>query len=665
MRQLPARPMTILVVLSMTLCGAATPQGNNRNRRAMAVSLRELARRSAQCQSAGGCPAEILHIAGLKLVTGFLRDDQGQDLILLGESNPDLPSLWLEDLVVALRSAWFKYAERRGNSILYTAPGCSIDPNPEVLTQLQSLAQAAMQAGTPQAARETLQRWNEICAGGQKVRVLGVPFDSHMASVMVAADYKLKNIVNGSQPLQIPHFPDLSEMTMREATRRLKNGQATSLSMSVLTRFWFSPHEISVEEDEGAVWIKRCRVGLLTEEEHFQGATNPSAGGFQALPKEFANRFGRRFEEIAEVDPIYAELAGLFRFALLAQVLKLKAPTATETLLQPLLSGLELSHQQVPSVLPGRPSSRESSSREEIPGGYREAFLWLPSCGGVDMGVTLTDKDFRPNLAGDLRRQRELVLASRPSPDSLAWDYPSPPPAYIEQTRKNNIRSQTTETLLLIDSGSKYALFGEGTGLIYEGLGMAEMIDAIRKHSNRVSQVFVQTLGFSSDRREKLLTSLKVQEYSGRISALETGGVADAWDIYFAHGCDLRQTVEVEKIGEGPRAGFYRAAFQLSRGVKSLLFDVFSKSERVLREFCRSLVSRFSADTTAADVVSQLKSEIMKERGLTDEQFYIELTSEITLRSIVNNGGLGRTLPNSTAETPPAVDMVVADKVRR
>ena len=50
-----------------------------------------------------------------------------------------LPPLYFEDLVIALRNAWLRYARLEGNTRIYEDPGCSIDPEPAVLRKLQAL----------------------------------------------------------------------------------------------------------------------------------------------------------------------------------------------------------------------------------------------------------------------------------------------------------------------------------------------------------------------------------------------------------------------------------------------------------------------------------------------------------------------------------------------
>ena len=98
-----------------------------------AVSLSVLQNRLQQSQPAAG----TMKMAGLTSITGYVEDKSNQDLVLLGTTNASLPPLHTEDFVVALRYAFLKYAEFKDNTYYYSYPGCSIDPQPEVLAELQ------------------------------------------------------------------------------------------------------------------------------------------------------------------------------------------------------------------------------------------------------------------------------------------------------------------------------------------------------------------------------------------------------------------------------------------------------------------------------------------------------------------------------------------------
>src|SRR5262245_49836823 len=133
---------------SLATCTADT--SNTLTLETRAVSLKILQAKLRSCSPTGSCPKELLELGGLKRVTGYVVHKENHDLILMGYADsgrPEapLPPLHLEDFVVAMRSAWLKYAAVQSNTISYTPPGCSIDPQPTVLKKLQDIKQQIAQ----------------------------------------------------------------------------------------------------------------------------------------------------------------------------------------------------------------------------------------------------------------------------------------------------------------------------------------------------------------------------------------------------------------------------------------------------------------------------------------------------------------------------------------
>jgi hypothetical protein len=69
--------------------------------------------------------------------------------------------------------------------------------------------------------------------------------------------------------------------------------------------------------------------------------------------------------------------------------------------------------------LPGR----SNVMRDTITFGYQQALFWLPSCGGVDIGINVTKKNFTKDTTKRLSKLKSLVLKTRPSQEALFWDY--------------------------------------------------------------------------------------------------------------------------------------------------------------------------------------------------------------------------------------------------
>ena len=385
-----------------------------------AVSLSVLQNRLQQSQPAAG----TMKMAGLTSITGYVEDKSNQDLVLLGTTNASLPPLHTEDFVVALRYAFLKYAEFKDNTYYYSYPGCSIDPQPEVLAELQQVGDQILSSTSLKRINAGIESWNRICRAPQVVSVTGIPFNSRFARVLVEADYMMKSVVDGSETLDIPGLTSLTEMNLNQIRADIDQNREISIPFSTLNRFWFYSGKNVYREDAGIVVLDQTPVELLTEAEYLN-KSGQRVGKGQADP--MAQRFARAFSEtyplIARQRPIYIELENLFRFIALAQVITFKDAHSH--------SGIDLAHlvdrfavvrTPVKDRLPGRAHVKKYVNSREIKGGRRTTRFWLPSCGGVTIDIRPGPDDFQPDRSGALLRLKEAVLKGRKSRDSLSWD---------------------------------------------------------------------------------------------------------------------------------------------------------------------------------------------------------------------------------------------------
>lgn len=389
-----------------------------------AVSLRVL-NDVAKGISAGEYSDDVSRLCGVTKLHGFVVDlgeaSKEGDIILLGEVDPDLPSLYLDDFVVALRNAWRKYARLEGNTYYYSVPGCSIDPDSKTLIELQQIARTIFGSSSEGKSEEVIQKWKRVGAKPQKVRVMGVPSDSHFAKVMVDADYYAKRLVDGSESLNIKGFVSLVDMNLNKAKEDIINHRPISIPTQCLNRFWFFPGENDYVEDQGVVLINRCEVTLLTEQE-FITHSGDIAGSGMADPfaQKFAENFTERYEQIAYEKPIYAELESLFRFVSLAQAMKFRdAISQTGIDLDFLMTQYAISETQVPQTLPGIANVKEFSHKANIPGGMSIAYLCLPSCGGVSIDIKASNGDFVKREAFDPTSSAHFRVRDFKDPTSL------------------------------------------------------------------------------------------------------------------------------------------------------------------------------------------------------------------------------------------------------
>lgn len=106
--------------------------------------------------------------------------------------------------------------------------GCSIDPTEEGLASLQRFLRQVGSRATP-ADTQFIVNGLRTSLGMQRVRVDGIPADTHFAQVMVEADYRMKLIGIGLQP------PPVRMTTFIDAA---SPGQ---ISRNALIRWYFVP----------------------------------------------------------------------------------------------------------------------------------------------------------------------------------------------------------------------------------------------------------------------------------------------------------------------------------------------------------------------------------------------------------------------------------------
>jgi len=400
-----------------------------------AVSLKVLQHKLREYQKKSSSPDELLKLAGLKRIAGYIVDMANHDVILTGWVDDALPPLYTEDFVVSLRNVWLKYAERKGNTYYYSDPGCSIDPDEKIIQRLDLLSQRILGSTSFEEVEGGIKEWQRICQSPQKVSVLGIPFDTRFGWVMVTADYDMKRIVDGYDSLNLPGFNSLTDITLEKAKSDIIHGRDISIPFSSMNRFWFYPGENQYKEDEGVMTIERSLVVLLTEEE-FQTKKGEivGTGSPNPLAKMFVESFTTQFPVIANQRSIYKELENLFRFVALAKIMKLRSQQNEVKLdLSYFLEHFRVQKTLVSQQLPGRSNVKRFEHRKNFSGGYQIYGLWLPSCGGVSININISPSNFSKDTTGNLSTLKATVLKARPSPGALFWDYPLKSKVRLEQ----------------------------------------------------------------------------------------------------------------------------------------------------------------------------------------------------------------------------------------
>ncbi|ETR72724.1 MAG: hypothetical protein OMM_01502 [Candidatus Magnetoglobus multicellularis str. Araruama] len=359
--------------------------------------------------------SSYFQFVGIKTILGYVVDEKNHDLIIIGDDDNKFPDLYLEDFVIALRNAYLKYAPLKNNVYQFSYPGCSIDPRPSVINQLDIIGQKILQSTDDQ--QKFIKKWKKICRQPQDVRVMGIPFNSHFANVLVQADYDMKLIVDGSE--KIEYLDSLSDMNLNQVKNDIINDRPVSVSTS-MNRFWFYPGENIFEEGDGIIMIEKCPVTLLTNETYVNSKNKIIDGrGPNPYAQIFVDQFSKYYDHIASQRPIFKELENMFRFIALANIIKFQNPV-TNSHLDYLLEDFPIKHKTVDPTLPGRSNVKRYNHRKNLPNGYREIHFCLPSCGGVDARIDIKPEQFRRKKAKALSKIKNAVLKAKPK-KAISW----------------------------------------------------------------------------------------------------------------------------------------------------------------------------------------------------------------------------------------------------
>lgn len=271
------------------------------------VRLEEVSRQYAGARK--HVPVEMQFLAGLQRIDFVFVYPETGDLVIAGPAegfapnaigrvlgtSSGRPPLRLDDLIVALRTV-------PQASLI----GCSIDPTPQGLARFNDYVRRNSFATTTAVIQ---QRFREMATamGTQKVSVYGVPADSHFASVLVEADYRMKLMSVGLERPRISKWKS--------------HLQLIGTGANTLQRWWFTPlyDAFRQSEDGNAYQFSGQRVQLMSQAEQVSATGKRSAAAFTAKSIErFAKQFTDRYHEVAEVSPVFAELQNIIDLAVLA-----------------------------------------------------------------------------------------------------------------------------------------------------------------------------------------------------------------------------------------------------------------------------------------------------------------------------------------------------------
>jgi hypothetical protein len=655
-----ASVLTSVLILSLLLTSCAVwrrkQTANLSGRETRAISLKSLQERLKLCQPKNSCTEEVLQLSGLKKMTGVIFDEQNRDLILLGETDPGSPPLHFDDFVVALRNAWRKYAPIDGNLRQYTSPGCSIDPNPQVMRALQTIKrQISSGPNTAGKMEKSIEDWARVCQNPQSVRVLGIPFKTHFAQVLVKADYDMKTLVDGSDSLDTPGFTSITDMMVNQARYDAERHQPDSLPPPDLNRFWFYPGENLYEEDQGVVIIKKCPVKLLTEQMYTRvNGESVGSGGTNSLAQTFAENFTLLYDKVARRRPVYIELENLFRFVALANIIKLKLVDSQTTFdLNYLLETYPVPENSVEQYLPGRFAVKEFEHVEDVsPTAQGLRKLWFPSCGGVDMAIEANPSAFNKNSSGQFGYFKKATINSRPSMNAPSWNISKDTADLLSSVndnlmvQKRNLDNQESRTFIVEDKRSYYQVYDEATGQKYSGNEISKIVQELNAKlaSDSRKTIYLSLKNFpSKDKVEAFAATCRMQQAKENTGILmrslpEQDGAINPHESFFSLGTEFeKQSGVVEPIPEGNYKGWFRASFnftvQVKDAIQRVTVRVYCKTAEHAQAFLEAVSRRFAAPhfhpQSVSDIINQTRREIKARYRLSDDEIDVHIENQV------------------------------------
>lgn len=654
--------LTAIIALSWILlpgCGLfSRPSVARPDSEVRAVSLKTLQKKLKACQQAKNCSDELLQMGGLRRILGFVADEKNDDVVLFGLGDAVAPPMYVEDLVVALRNAWDKYSYLDGGA--YQAPGCSIDPNPAVMRELNTIEQRMDGVSSGGSIEAVISDWQQVCKRPQSVRVLGIPVDTHFAKVMVDADYDLKTLVDGSDALGTPGFTSLTDRLVAERQDGVTANAAGSLPHSSLNRFWFCPGENIYQEDQGVVLIERCPVRLLTERMHADtGGKVAGTSSVDDNAEDFTEVFTALFDKISEQRSIYRQLENLFRLGAVADALSSRR-SDDKLDLRYLLEDFPVSQTAVARSLPGREAVKRIEHREAFRGGYSTYRLWIPSCGGVDLSMRGAPKRVVPDTSERLLNLGKGIMSSRGSKESIYWVYKASLVSDLRSDLSNQDVNRTNsdfQVLTVADTRSGYDVYDGSHRNVYRGNDISQLLADVHSQFPEKT-VYLDLKGFSQDKGEAFASSCRIRQEKDNVDAwLKTilrrpDGSRGPIDAFFSPGLKLETEPDPpERVLDGPQSGWYRASLkfliQTAGKIQKIGIDIFAKTADLAWEFVDNVkallsVPKYRAKSTGA-IVNQVRRELKRKYNLTDKDLIIHYRDQFgsTHIAVIPSGQVG------------------------
>ncbi len=322
-RRLTTDKQGLLSALGLKARGAALSQDMAAPSALRFVSLARLERAVAARVDAGLPVLETMrHMAGLSRIQYVIAVPEENDVLLAGPAEGwkyndkgvavgavnGHPTLHLDDLVTVMRTF-----SKNGEKII----SCSINPRQEGLRAVKEYMAASEKAGPlPEGGTKNFLNDLQKAMGPQDVEFHGVPANTRVARILLAADYRMKLIgigkLEGGQEI-----PSVFELLPKFPAHEQKALDAL--------RWWLTMKYDAIlhSPDRQVYEIRGSSVEVKSEDQFVKADGNRVQTG-KASPVNalFAKNFTDNYAELAKRDLVFAELQNVFDLGMVAALLQ-------------------------------------------------------------------------------------------------------------------------------------------------------------------------------------------------------------------------------------------------------------------------------------------------------------------------------------------------------
>lgn len=281
------------------------------------ISLKGIQQILVDAQKAGKpIPEEVHCLGGLTRIDYVLVYPERQDIVLAGPAEPwtigpqgslvgkasGNPIVNLDDLVTAFR--YVSQARNGGVSV-------SIEPTEQGVRQFNQ-ALRTYGANTPPAQLASVLA---KAFGPQQIKLSGIPEDSHLARVILAADYRMKLYGMNLAKAPVAGLPSYLEMVQNKA----------NATTQLQSRFWMACDydAINHSKDKLAWKISGQRIKTMTEQDAFDAnGSSKGTGKVDQVAKKWADNFTTKMNELAVKDTVFGELRNVMDLCVVAALIE-------------------------------------------------------------------------------------------------------------------------------------------------------------------------------------------------------------------------------------------------------------------------------------------------------------------------------------------------------